>query len=486
MQFFPNRTTFLQIGNLTVQWYAVFIVSGAFLAYLFSKRNLKEYKNIDVNDFFDDVFITILWSAVVGARLWFCIFNNFAYYSKHPLDVIRIWDGGLAFHGGFILACISLIVLCKKRNVSFIKLADSVAPTVLLGQAIGRWGNFVNKECHGAMVDASYFDGILKPLKEGMCINGSYYVPLFFYESMACLTGFIIINFFLRKTSKRRGELTGAYLMWYGVARFFIEAGRTDSLYIGPLKTAQLTSVAFVLAGLALYLGAYEKVFKRKKPTVVFDLDGTLQDSTPGIIAGFKAVHEKYGNVEDFTPQRQIEVLGPPLQDMMMKYFPNEDPEELCKYYRIKCDEAFETTLKPMPNAVETVRTLKELGYQTAILTTRMTDSTMKCLKICGFEEDDFDIILGVDRINKTKPDPDGLFQIVKKYGLNGDDILMVGDSTADVLAGQRFGAYTVAYLVLEEKKQKILDLKPNRVITDIAEVLDIVKEDHYFTYNLK
>ena len=92
MQFFPSRTTFLAIGNVTIQWYAVLIVSGAFLAYYFAKRNLREYRNIDVNDFFDTLFMTILWTGIIGARLWYCVFNNFSFYFSHPINIIRIWD----------------------------------------------------------------------------------------------------------------------------------------------------------------------------------------------------------------------------------------------------------------------------------------------------------------------------------------------------------------------------------------------------------
>ena len=256
MHFFPSRTTFLSIGSLTIQWYAILIVTGAFLAYYFAKRNLKQYRNIDVNDFFDTVFVVMLWAGIIGARLWYCAFNNFSYYFSNPVNIIRIWDGGLAFHGGFIFGLIAVVLMCKKHNVSFIKVADAIAPTVLLAQGIGRWGNFVNQECHGIEVDESYFNGILFFLKDGMHINGHYYVPLFFYESVLCILGFILINFVLRRTYDKRGQLTGAYLIWYGIVRFFIEAGRTDSLYIGSLKTAQITSIVFVILGILLYFMA--------------------------------------------------------------------------------------------------------------------------------------------------------------------------------------------------------------------------------------
>ncbi len=485
MKFFPSRTTFLSIGNLTIQWYAILIVSGAFLAYYFAKKNLKEYRNIDVNDFFDNAFIIMLWVGIIGARLWYCVFNNASYYFSNPISIIRIWDGGLAFHGGFIFGALALLIMCKRQNVSFIKLADCVMPTVLLAQGIGRWGNFVNQECHGVEVSEEYFNGILFFLKDGMHIDGKYYVPLFFYESLFCIIGFILINFILRKTYSKRGQLSGAYLIWYGVVRFFIEKGRTDSLFMGSLKTAQVTSIVFVIIGFLLYFGFYDRLFY-KKPTIVFDLDGTLQDSTPAIISSFKATFRKYGNEDDFTLERQKEVLGPPIYDMFKKYFPNLDTNELCDYYREANKKELEKSLKPMDNALEVVKSLKEDGYKLAILTTRMRESTMQCLNICGFNIEDFEVIICFEDVKNTKPDPEGLFKIVKKHKLNGDDLIMVGDSKADVLAGSSFGGYTVAYLSHEGKKDELIALKPNKTINNLNELLDIIKEDHYFTYNEK
>ena len=487
MVFFPSRTTFLQIGSLKVQWYAVLILTGAFIAYFFSKKNLKEYRNIDVNDFFDDVFIWMLWGGVVGARLWFCAFYNFDFYLHNPLEIIKVWDGGVAFHGAFAGGLIAAILLCKKRNVSFIKFCDAVIPTVLFAQGLGRWGNFINQECHGGEVPATYFDGILSFLKEGMHIKGVYYEPLFFFESTLCILGFFIINFLLRKTQKRRGELVGAYLIWYGIVRFFIEGRRTDSLYVGTLRTAQVTSIIYVLAGIVLYFGLYELVFKRKKPTILFDFDGTLQDSEPSIVNSFRDCFEKYDKVENFTPDKQIEVLGPPIKEMFEKYFPNEDPEEVSVFYRERNRQALRNGgTKAIDHAIEVVSELKKQGYHVGIITTRMLNSTYECLEICGFDKDLFDDIIGLEQVKKTKPDPEGIFTFVNKNKFNSSDVIIVGDSQADVEAGKNYGAYTIAYLVNEAKKPLVEALKPNRVISDLNEILEIVKENHYFTYNEK
>lgn len=486
MSFFPSRTTFLQIGNLTIQWYAVLIVGGAFLAYYFAKKNLKEYRNIDVNDFFDDTFIVMLWVGVIGARLWYCVFNDFSFYFSNPVNIIRIWDGGLAIHGGLIFGALAVLFMCKKHNVPFIKVADSIFPTVLLAQGIGRWGNYINQECHGGVVSEDYFNGILSFLKEGMHINGIYYEPLFFYESLLCILGFILINFLLKKTAEKRGQLTGAYLIWYGVVRFFIEGRRTDSLYMGTLKTAQVTSIIFVIVGLALYFGMYDKVFKPKKPTIVFDVDGTIQDSTPAIWASYIDTYKHFGyDPKDFTDEIKAYVLGPALKETFEKLLPNENADKCCEYFRQVNLEELHKTLKPMPHATEVLQTLKDEGYHMAVLTTRGKDSLAECLKICGFENF-FDAVIRLEDVKNVKPDPEGLFILKDKYKMNSADVIMVGDSVADVKAGDAFGAYTIAYLSNEGKKAKLIASNPNRQISDLNEILDIVKEKHYFTYNLK
>ena len=297
---------------------------------------------------------------------------------------------------------------------------------------------------------------------------------------------FIIINFFVQKTQKKRGELVGAYMIWYGVIRFFIEGDRTDSLLIGSFKTAQVTSVVFVIIGLILYFGIYDRYFHDRKPTIVFDLDGTLQDSNKAILESFKGTFEKYGKVEDFTPERQLKVFGPPIRDMFVEFFPDLDPDELCAYYRDLNTRKLQETLTPNEHALELVSALKKEGYHLGILTTRVRESVDMCLKKCGFKEDDFDAVITLNDVERSKPDPEGLFKLINGKKLNSADVVVVGDSTADIMCGQNYGAYTIAYSVLKGREEEIAAVHPNRIITDLMEVLDIVKEDHYFTYNLK
>ena len=199
MIFFPDEQTFVKFSifglQFDIRWYAVLIMTGALLAYLVAKKEIRKSRFISP-DFFDSFFIYTLWVGIIGARLWYCIFYNFSFYFSNPVNIIRVWDGGLAIQGGIVAGAIFAWYYIKRNRYPFMKLMDIVLPNVLIGQAIGRWGNFVNRECHGGEVEESYFNGVLSFLKEGMYIKGHYYEPLFFYESMLCILGWILICYY--------------------------------------------------------------------------------------------------------------------------------------------------------------------------------------------------------------------------------------------------------------------------------------------------
>lgn len=488
MKFFPSRTTFVQLGPLTIQWYAVCILTGVFFAYYFSKKNLKKYKNIEINEFFDSIFIIAVWCAIIGARAWYVIFDPNFDYIANPGQIIRIWDGGIAIHGALLGGALACYYYCKKKNVPFIKFADAVLPTVFIGQAFGRWGNFVNQECYGAIVDESYYNGILSFIKDSMYINGAYREPMFLYESVLCLIGFFLVNFLLRKYQQKRGDLAYAYLIWYGVIRFFIEAHRTDSLMLKglPIKTAQLTSICYVIIGLLGFIGILDKyLFKKKKPTVIFDLDGTLQDSEAVIIRSFMGLYEKHDKAENFTEEKQVSVLGPSLEESMSKLFPDLDSKMLIDEYRENFKKYQNEMLKPLDGAVELCKTLKENGYTVGIVTTRKRPSTEECLKIVGLAEYIDDYCCG-DEVEHQKPAIDGYDMIINRNNWNKADIVVVGDSVADVNGGKNYGAYTIAYPSNPKKRETLENANPNAIVNSLNEVYDLINQEHNFTYDLK
>ena len=486
MQFFPDPQTVVafKIGSLTfdVRWYALLILSGAFIAYLVMRKNLKEVRYFDM-DYFDSLFVYTLWAGIIGARLWFCIFFNFRYYFSNPIEIIRIWDGGLAIQGGLFAGTLFAYLSLRKHHYSTLKVADNVLPEVLIAQAVGRWGNFVNKECHGAEVGEEYFNGILSFLKEGMLIDGHYYEPLFFYESVLCLIGFSLIYFILRKTQNKRGDQAWAYLMWYGVIRFFIEARRTDSLYLGNIKMAQLTSIFFVIVGVLDYLGVLDRFIKKDKPTLIFDFDGTLMDTREGITEAYRYLFKKYSDESKFTDEIKNEIIGPALKDLFPKYFPGIDYDTLYKDYHERQTQVAKTANHPTAHSAEVLKFLHEQGYRIGIVSTRSKEGIEGILSDFSLR-DYVDDICGLRDVSRLKPDPEGIFNLINKNGWQ-HDCVMVGDSLMDINCGLNYGAYTVAY-ISDPKREEELKAAANETIRDTEELYAILNKDISFTYNKK
>ncbi len=482
MQFFPSREIFLQIGdNIHIAWYAVLILTGAFVAYLLSYYFFKKMKY--PTTYLDDLLLIVLWAGIIGARLWFCVFYDLSYYLNNPLEILAVWDGGLAIQGGFILALIAAFIYTKVQNLSFLRLADAIAPTVLVAQAIGRWGNFVNQECYGFEVEASYFDGILSFLKDGMYIGGHYYEPMFFYESIGCIIGFILIVFVLKRFQNKRGDLLWAYFLWYGLIRFFIEGHRADSLMIGPLRMAQVTSIIYLLVGLLGYLGLFEKLFKRPKPTVLFDLDGTLLDTQNGIIESYDEVFKKHGKEDLFTDEVKVEVLGPTLEEIFQKYIPEVDTETLCEEYRLHNNAIFAKVNKPMKHATKILEYLHNNAYHVGIISTKRHETIKKNLEL--FKLDSYvEEIVGCDDVKNQKPSPEGINELLKKKKWTRDELVYVGDSVMDIKAGQNAGAYTVGYLFNQKKEAALKQAKANEYIDDLLKLKDILNEGGHFTFD--
>ena len=247
-----NRVA-LDFGFIQIYWYSICIFLGMLTATFIIFKESKK-KNIDEDFLVNLVFNTII-IGIVGARLYYVLFN-FKYYIMNPIEILEIWNGGLAIHGGIICGLIFIKHYCKKHEVSLIDVLDITVVGLIIAQAIGRWGNFFNGEAYGGITtyEALVNDGIPKFIIDGMFIMGNYRQPTFFYESVWCLFGFLAM-LIVRKLSKnlKKGQLTGFYLIWYGVARIFIEALRTDSLMLGPIKMAQIVSVIFILVGLYIF-----------------------------------------------------------------------------------------------------------------------------------------------------------------------------------------------------------------------------------------
>ncbi|HBE8016500.1 TPA: prolipoprotein diacylglyceryl transferase [Staphylococcus aureus] len=238
------------LGPLSVRWYGIIIAVGILLGYFVAQRALVK-AGLHKDTLVDIIFYSALF-GFIAARIYFVILQ-WPYYAENPGEIIKIWHGGIAIHGGLIGGFIAGVIVCKVKNLNPFQIGDIVAPSIILAQGIGRWGNFMNHEAHGGPVSRAFLEQLHLPnfIIENMYINGQYYHPTFLYESIWDVAGFIIlVN--IRKHLKL-GETFFLYLTWYSIGRFFIEGLRTDSLMLtSNIRVAQLVSILLILISISL------------------------------------------------------------------------------------------------------------------------------------------------------------------------------------------------------------------------------------------
>ncbi|SDB26381.1 phosphatidylglycerol:prolipoprotein diacylglycerol transferase [Streptococcus henryi] len=236
-----------QIGPFAIHWYAICIMTGVILAVYLAMKEAPR-KNIIPDDILDFILIAFPIS-IIGARLYYVAFE-WSYYSQHLSEIVAVWNGGIAIYGGLIAGAIILFIFSYYRVINPIDFLDIAAPGVMIAQAIGRWGNFINQEAYGRAVKSlNYLPSFIQ---KQMFIEGSYRVPTFLYESVWNLIGFAIVLVFRRRPKLlKQGEIASFYLIWYGIGRFVIEGMRTDSLMVGGLRVSQWLSVILVIVGIS-------------------------------------------------------------------------------------------------------------------------------------------------------------------------------------------------------------------------------------------
>lgn len=250
----------LDLGPIQIYWYSIFIFLGMLVACFVIYKEAKK-REIEEEFLVNLTFNTIIL-GIIGARLYYVLFN-LPYYLNNPIEILEIWNGGLAIHGGIIAGLLFIIYYCKKHEVNIWKMLDIIVVGLIIAQAIGRWGNFFNSEAYGPITTEENLRslGIPSFVINGMYILGEYRQPTFFYESVWCLFGFCAMLLIRNYKYLKIGQLTGFYLIWYGIIRFIIEAMRTDSLMLGTIKMAQLVSIVFVISGIIIFI----KSIKSKK-----------------------------------------------------------------------------------------------------------------------------------------------------------------------------------------------------------------------------
>lgn len=262
------------IFGFNIYWYGVIIAVGVVLAYIYAMRRVTRDFGLVKNRVFDVVFVTII-GAFLCARIYYCVFINLNPNTpdteKYNFITMftRMRDGGIAIYGGIIGAVLIGLLMCKLRKVNFFAMADLAALGFLIGQSLGRWGNFINQEAYGAACDKNWLfamtgNRITAEMGSGVCVH-----PCFLYESVWCLLGFILLHFYSKKLRTFDGEIALLYVAWYGFERFFVEQLRTDSLYWGPFKVSQWVGAFSFVAAMVCFVICKVKTSKSGKPLYV-------------------------------------------------------------------------------------------------------------------------------------------------------------------------------------------------------------------------
>ena len=255
-----NPPKYLEIGPLTVYYYGLIIACGLILAVLYGCKRSREFGIRE-----DDLVDGVLWVtpfAIICARLYYCAFS-WDYYGTNPIEILYIWEGGLAIYGGVLGALVGVSVFCRIKKIKVAALLDVVLLGFLIGQSIGRWGNFMNREAFGAETDFFLRMGLLNSYTGEV----TYYHPTFLYESVWNACGFVLLHF-LSRYRKYDGQIALGYAAWYGLGRAFIEGLRTDSLWWGPFRVSQLLAAVSCFGALIALLLLSFKFHDPKKMLV--------------------------------------------------------------------------------------------------------------------------------------------------------------------------------------------------------------------------
>lgn len=259
-----NDPVAFKIFGFDIMWYGVLIGFGIILAFILayfnSKRKGLKFENLI------DIFLIAFPCAIIGARVYYVIFE-WSNYKHNFIDIFNIRQGGLAIHGGLIGAFLAAFIYTKIKKINFLAYADLVAPSIILAQGIGRWGNFMNSEAHGGVVSKEFISKFPLFIQRGMFIDGEYYHPTFLYESIWDLLVCIVLVIILYKVKKGyEGIVISSYMILYSLGRFFIEGLRTDSLMFFGFRIAQLISFAGIILGIIFII----IIIKKNKERMIF------------------------------------------------------------------------------------------------------------------------------------------------------------------------------------------------------------------------
>ncbi|VEU83102.1 prolipoprotein diacylglyceryl transferase [Acholeplasma hippikon] len=496
------------VPGLPVAWYAVFIMVGIIFATILGYLEFKRAEQ-DPEILWDGLLIFV-FVGILGARLWY-VFSDILRsitegtlanndFIKNPLLIIG-YNGssfelaGLAIHGGIIFVFIGLIFFTRRRKISYWFMLDIVAPGFLIGQAMGRWGNFMNRELYGpVMNNANWLPAFIRERMDfGAGVYNvntgtpEYHHPTFLYESLWNLVGLIIILAFRHKKKFRLGDMLAFYLVWYGVGRIPTETLRIlesslsgEPLSAGGVSISILTSIGLIIAGLLVFFlkRKYQKNLpyydEYGKKAVLFDLDGTLLDTLALIKVNTRETFKKFLPNINLSDDELKAFFGPTLHESFSWY--EKDPkkiEQMVTFYRERNRiNHHELGVKGFPHAYEALEALKNNGYLIGVVSSKKKEFVE-----LGLEQNDLlkfvDVVVGSDDVNKHKPHPEPILKALEILNVTKENATYVGDHANDVLAAKACGmrAIGVSYSI---HYRELLAAKPDIVIDDLEKLLKI------------
>lgn len=478
------------VFGLEIHWYAICILIGILVAVY---AGIKEGKKLGIpSDYVYTGVLFILPCAIIGTRLWWVLFNLDKIHSF--IDVIAIWDGGLAIQGGIIATIISLIAYCKIRKISIYRIVDIVAPGFFIGQIFGRFGNFFNHELYGPIVkNVELFKNILPNfITENMFINGFYRHPTFLYESILNLVGLVIILVCRNKWKRvESGDAAGLYLVWYGLVRCFTESLRAQSganeiLMVGPISVSILVSIIFIFAGIAFlvvkrfvgprtnYLELKKTIKENRYDTILFDLDGTLLNTRDLINRSFIHTFAHFRPEKQLTDEELDSFFGPSLRQTFSRYSKDEkEIAEMIAYYREFNVVNHDEFVTAFSGAKWLVKSLANKGYKIGVVSSKKTDLVEHGLDLFGMLKY-MKVVIGEEDVKNPKPDPEGINKAVRM--LDSKKALYVGDGIGDIEAGKNANIDTIGVLY-SNRKEAIIAANPTYVIENLNQILTILVE---------
>lgn len=528
--------------NLQIRWYAVCVVGGASLLSVFGYFNYLKRVKLDSDTTLTGVTFGIIFGVLGARLYYVLFEHTGISFDdgiiRGLIQIINPANGGLAIHGGLYGALIYLIFFARKRGVKFLELIEIVLPVFMLAQVVGRWGNFFNQEAYGPLV-GGFTQGpltneqlieqretlrhLLVPnfvidnmyIKNFVSIKG-YYHPTFFYEGFANFVG-AVTYLILRKKYKKIyvGDGISFYLFWYGLVRLFIEILRQDPLILNvfgiSLKVAILTSVIFMLLGASTFIlrrkfkfhlvsckefiyeggsiwkegyGPKGKIeVEETQPintnkVVFFDCDGTILDTFTLIEQTTMRVFDEILPDYQYTMEEIHAFFGPLLNESFSKYAKDEEQlEQMVERYRVLNKELHEEYIKSFDGIEELLIKLQEKGYFVVIVSNKVSSAIIQGLQICGIYEY-IDEVVGVEKLAKPKPDPEGIFDLMVKYNI--DKAMLVGDTKFDIVTADNVKTKypefkSVGVTWCKTSKEEFEELNADYIVNNPLELLEVI-----------